>query len=295
MFSIAGCVRMNRSQLHHSFLLIRDTTSLRWRARVAKAATSAAMGGQQEGDGVFRKDSKDKGDGDDAHDGCFGTGMTWLDGVAAGAVGSSLLSYQLHSVLTKVAAVSTLALGPYAAYQKRKLRLLGGLRQQQNALRYSTNDFQLQNEVLHRKLTRLDSSVSNLEAVEQELALYAKDDTELRRLQHIVARQAEVHAAMRKCLQRQVVSDILEIVVGSDRDRDFSISAQESETMVLRMKALSGVRFNERNYRAHMAAGDRSISCVMKMIRELMMDDDDSNDIFTLSPQDLVSEKRAIM
>jgi hypothetical protein len=252
------------------------------------------MGGQKEGDGVFRKDSKDKGDGNTHDDGCFGTGMSWLDGVAAGAVGSSLLSYQLNSVLTKVAAVSTLVLGPYAAYQKRKLRLLGGLRQQQNALRHSTNDFQLQNEVLHRKLTRLDSSVSNLEAVEQELALYAKDDTELRRLQHIVARQAEVHVAMRKCLQRQVVSDILEIVVGSDRDRDFAISAQELETMVLRMKALSGVRFNERNFRAHMADGDRSISCVMKMIRQLMMDDDDSNDIFTLSPHDLVSEKRAI-
>lgn len=257
---------------------------MRWRARVAKAAVSAQVGNDES-----TKKSKEK----DAHDGCFGTGLSWLDGVAAGAVGSSLLSYQLvhhNSILTKTMSISTLLLGPYAAYQKRKLRELGSLRQQQNSLRNETNEFQVQNEVFHRKLQRLDLSVTNLESVETELSLFAKDRTELKRLKHVVERQNEVHKRMKKCLQNQVLQDILEVVVQADQDRDFQISPQELEVLALRMNGIPGVQFNERNFRALMAAGDRRISSVFSMIRTLMSDDDDSNDIFTFRPEELMTE-----
>jgi len=255
---------------------------LRWRARVAKAAVSAQVGTEES-----TKENKEK----DAHDGCFGTGLSWLDGVAAGAVGSSLLSYQLHhSILTKTMSISTLLLSPYAAYQKRKLRELGSLRQQQNSLRNETNEFQVQNEVLHRKLQRLDLSVTNLESIENELSLFAKDRTELKRLKHVVERQNEVHKRMKKCLQNQVLQDILEVVVQADQDRDFQISPQELEVLALRMNGIAGVQFNERNFRALMAAGDRRISSVFTMIRTLMSDDDDSNNIFTFRPEQLMPE-----
>lgn len=261
-------------------IILRDTTSLRWRARVAKTSVAQPS--------VVSDDKKSK-EVDTSSDGCCGTGLSWLDGVAAGAIGSSLLSVQAHSAVTKTASIATLVLGPYAAYQKRKLRLLGSLRKQQNILRATTNNFSVQNEVLHRKLARLDISVSSLEAVEHELALFASNETELNRLKHVVERQREIHAEMKKCLRKQILHDILDVVVHADRDRDFSVSPPEMEIMIVRMNALQGVQFHERLFRARMSQKDRSIGVIMRMIRNLMADDDVSNDIFTLCPQELVT------
>lgn len=226
---------------------------------------------------------------DHASDGCCRTGLSWLDGVAAVAVGSSLLSYQVRDMLvTKTAAVSTLLLGPYAAFQRRKLRDLPSIRRCQNELRREINNFHIQNEVLRRKLQRLDVAVTNLERVEQELGRFATNRTELRKLEHIVQRQTQLNQKMKKCLQTQVLQNILSVVVQGDQNQDFQVAPQELEAMILRMKSITGVEFNERNFRAIMAAGDRRISSVFSMIRTLMKDDDDSNDVFTFHPEQLV-------
>jgi hypothetical protein len=166
---------------------------------------------------------------------------------------------------------------------------LHSVRQCQNELRREINTFHIQNEVLRRKLQRLDGAVTHLERVEQELARYATNRTDLRKLEHIVQRRTQIHQDMKKCLQKQVLQDILGVVVQADRNQDFQIASQELESMILRMQSIAGVEFNERNFRAIMAAGDRRISSVFSMIRTLMKDDDDSNDVFTFHPEQLVA------
>jgi hypothetical protein len=272
----------------------RDTTSLRWRARVAKTTTATIPSADSETKDGFLKTSlsNDKEKRHIHNNGCFGTGLSWLDGMAAGAVGSSLLALQqrhLLPIVTHTAAVSTLVMGPYAAYQNRKLRAMGGLRSEHNRLRGDVNEFKVQNEVLLRRMQRLDGAVSSLESAERELSVIVKDQSELERLQRAVARRNQIMGEMKQCLVQQVLQDILAVVVRSDRDSDFQISPQELEVLVLRMKAIAGVQFNERNFRGLMAAGDRRIASVFSMIRTLMKDDDDRNDIFTFHPEDLVS------
>jgi prefoldin subunit 5 len=220
---------------------------------------------------------------------------TWLDGMAAGAVASSLLSVRIHSAWTKISSIFTFLFGPYAALQKRQLRRLGGLRKQQSQLRAEVNDFAVQNEVLQRRLHRLDETVSGLESAETELRLYAKDESQVHRLQFLVERQHQVQAEMKEYLRKQVIHDILQVVVRADRDQDFTISPRELETLVLRCNSIKGVVFHERNFRAQLAAGERSLASIMRIIREVMSDEDSSNDVFTLNPEDLIKERKEIV
>lgn len=214
----------------------------------------------------------------------------WLDGFAAGAVGSSMLAIQQHHILTRMAAGCTFLMGPYAAYQRRRLRELGGLRIQQNRLREQTNQFQQQNEELNNKLSRLENSVEHLQIVENELSKYAKDKTEVEHLQRIVHRQNEIHIKMKACLRQQILTDIMEVVVHADRDRDFDIEGPELEMLIFRMRGISGVVFHEHRFRAKVSSrGSLTLASILGMIRHLMADDDESNDIFTLKPQDLAA------
>lgn len=58
------------------------------------------------------------------------------------------------------ACYSTVALAPYAAYQKHELQKLGDMRGQQNQMRDSVNALQEQNNVLTTSLDKLDTQVT---------------------------------------------------------------------------------------------------------------------------------------
>mmetsp|Transcript_23211 Transcript_23211/g.35127 ORF Transcript_23211/g.35127 Transcript_23211/m.35127 type:complete len:268 (-) Transcript_23211:3185-3988(-) len=256
-----------------------DTTSLRWRARNAKASESEIASVR-----TFEDDTSD--DGDVERKGLLA--CSWLDGFATGAVVSSIFSIQQHNILTKIAAGSTFLIGPYAAYQRRRLRELGGIRKQQNGLREQTNQYQVQNEVLHRKLSRLDYTVANLQNVENEISLFAKDKSDIERLQQIIHRQNEINIKMKACLRQQILTDIMQVVVNADRDRDFVVEGPELEMLIFRMRSIPGVVFHEHRFRAKVSSsGALTLSSILEMIRHLMADDDESNDIFSLKPQDL--------
>jgi len=291
---ISGNVQLIRNNLSNTAdddqsieLKAMDTTSLRWRARNAKASVSeTATGRTSEDNSSTDEDIERKGL----------LACSWLDGVALGAISSSIFSIQQHYLLTKIAAGSTFLLGPYVAYQRRRLRELGGLRKQQNKLRAQTNEFQVQNEVLHRKLSTLDNAVSNLQSVENELSLYANDKSEVERLQRIVKRQNELSAKMKACLRQQILTDIMEVVVNADRDRDLDIEGPELEMLIMRMRSISGVIFHERRFRSYVSStGALSLSAVLGLVRHLMADDDESNDIFTLKPQDLAKNQAKLV
>jgi hypothetical protein len=274
---------MSYGSLTQRFLLVavasaldRDTTSLRWRARVAKAAASQET-----------KDTADDGDHTKARS--RRRWFQWQDGLAAAAVASSLLSLQFcpHSPLVTVASVLTILLAPLMSFQSRKLKGRN-FRVIANELRQEINYCHVEQERLYRTLARLDSRMDQVHAVEKELRKY--DPSQVNKLTRIVQEQAAIHKRTNRILQQRVIQTIMKVVVLADLDQDGHVGPREMEGLMLKLQNLPGVRLDEYKFRAKMAAGDRSLRTVMEIMRDL-----DDSDVFQFRPEELSQQANLLL
>uniref|UniRef100_A0A7S2GX79 Uncharacterized protein n=1 Tax=Helicotheca tamesis TaxID=374047 RepID=A0A7S2GX79_9STRA len=193
-----------------------------------------------------------------------------LDTVALAGIGTSAATMALTSGATaKAASGLTIAFSPYAAYQKRQVNEVGTLRDQNNRLRENVNGMMQENDKLKANVDRLEGSVTELEDVEKDLAKLANTDN-LDRLVEVVKETKRVTANIKKALEADVMFQVMEVLMKSDQNRDFIIGPKEINMMILRMKMVSGVKFNEKNFRAKVAAeGNMSLTSIMDLFRDL--------------------------
>ena len=196
-------------------------------------------------------------------------------------VGSSLLSLQFlsHSPLVRMASILTLVLGPIVAIQARTLHR-GGIRIITNELRQEINYCQIEQERLHRSLLRLDHTMEQLQAMEQEISRYSRDPVILRKLVRLVQEQSLIQQKMNKTLQQQVIQTIMKGVVQSNRDNNDHLGPCEVDALILQLQQLPGISMNEIIFREKMTTGDQSLQTVMNLMRHL-----DDNDILQMTPK----------
>mmetsp|Transcript_63742 Transcript_63742/g.94661 ORF Transcript_63742/g.94661 Transcript_63742/m.94661 type:complete len:88 (-) Transcript_63742:206-469(-) len=77
---------------------------------------------------------------------------------------------------------------------------------------------------------------------------------------------------------------VMRVLMDSDRNQDFVIGPNEIMMMILRMRNVNGVKFNEKNFRERVASeGSMSLTEIMDLFRDLEDDDiDEENAIFTM-------------
>jgi uncharacterized membrane protein required for colicin V production len=85
------------------------------------------------------------------------------------------------------------------------------------------------------------------------------------------------------------------VVVQADADRDFCIGKSEMEVLILRLKMIQGIEFDEANFRKAVsmdAEGIIHLSEIMKVLRNLMDDSvAEEDNIFHLKPETLLEKK----
>lgn len=279
-----------------------ETTSLRWRAAASKTAVNYHTLQDQVQTNQTTDDKKDestkKGGGGGGGEGrlCCGTFNYCLDGVAATAVASSILSWKAsNNVLVKIASSTTFFFGPYVAYQRRKLQTLGELRTAQNELRSRVNCLQVEQEQFQRTLSTLDHKVVHLESVEKELhgGITGNSSTNVSRLVQMIQEQEEINKGLMQVLKLQVLQTILSVLLQSDSDGDFHIGAKEVQLLIVRLKMMDGVEFNETQFRALLKT-NASLSAVMKIIRSLLTSQQQQLEetVFTLHPEQMTALQR---
>lgn len=218
---------------------------------------------------------------------CCGT--TVLDGVAATAVASSMVTWISSSnIIVKLASGCTFVFGPLASWNQRKLKHFGSLRNHHNHLRAEVNYLHQEQERLQRSLVRLDTNVLQMERVEQELNYIAGSPQQVHRLLQVIQEQDEVNDLIKENLKKSVLQNILTVVVKSDVDQNFCIHAKELEMLIVRLNMMKGVNFHEEKFRELVGTNSQSLSAIMKLIRSLLQDDDES--VFALRPEDLLKE-----
>lgn len=139
-------------------------------------------------------------------------------------------------------------------------------------------------------------SIYRLEGVEEELLGIAEAaQTNVNRLVEINNEYRELNAKIKKNLERSVVQQVLTVVVQSDANKDFTIGKQELEMLVMRLKMIKGIEFDEANFRKAVsmdADGVVHLAETMAVLRNLMDDSvAEEDNIFHLKPETLLDEQ----
>ena len=204
------------------------------------------------------------------------------------------------SYIVDVACVCLYVVAPIAVIQKVKLSKLGSLRTQQNKLRNNVNDFSAENSRLSSNVEMLNVEVLDLKTVSSDLAaITKKSGGQTDRIVEIVKENGQIQSKIKRHLETQVMQSVLNAVLASDTDEDFSISVNEIARMKLRLKNIPGIKFDEKNFDAMYAnkVGEKELQMndIMKMFRNLKEDIPEQENIFHIDTKQLAPKKRSIL
>lgn len=134
-----------------------------------------------------------------------------------------------------------------------------------------------------------------LEGVEEELVDIAEAaQTNVNRLVEMNAEFKELNQKIKKNLETTVVQQVVSVVVQADANRDFTIGKAELEMLVMRLKLIKGIEFDETNFRKAVsldADGVIHLAEIMAVLRNLLDDNvAEEDNIFHLKPETLLDK-----
>ena len=82
----------------------------------------------------------------------------------------------------------------------------------------------------------------------------------------------EILNKMQSNLKANVLQNLLQVVIRSDKDENLTIEEHEIGDLINRIKGINGVEVNEARFRDAITSSGGSLQCVMDIIRNLMDD-----------------------
>jgi len=87
-----------------------------------------------------------------------------------------------------------------------------------------------------------------------------------------VKENREILNKMQSNLKANVLQNLLQVVIRSDKDENLTIEEHEIGDLINRIKGINGVEVNEVRFRDAITNSGGSLQCVMDIIRNLMDD-----------------------
>jgi len=191
------------------------------------------------------------------------------------------------------AMVFPLVFAPYAGLQRRILSANDGLRNILNKLRTQANDLSYQNDILKGEVEKVGQQVDKLKGVESTLSdIASSQNTDVKKLVNLVNENKKIVVGMKEMLEGEALADLMEVILISDRDEDFKIDPEEVNSLILRLRNLNGVDFNEDEFRKILETQELDINFVMLLVKD-MIDDTSESKVMKVNVDKMISEKRA--
>ena len=157
------------------------------------------------------------------------------------------------------------------------------LRKVQNDLRHKVNDFARENLELKNNNARLEGELVPLKESQVQLEKIAsKNGSDVTKLRALVKDNQTTLDAMNATLQEDVIQDLMEAVLESERSEDGTFDDQELKRLLLRLKGLPSIQVNEEKFMKR-AQLHRSISDVFVLIKTVADDTPDEERVFTIT------------
>eukprot|EP00549_Striatella_unipunctata_P004934 CAMPEP_0118723250 /NCGR_PEP_ID=MMETSP0800-20121206/31899_1 /TAXON_ID=210618 ORGANISM="Striatella unipunctata, Strain CCMP2910" /NCGR_SAMPLE_ID=MMETSP0800 /ASSEMBLY_ACC=CAM_ASM_000638 /LENGTH=274 /DNA_ID=CAMNT_0006631655 /DNA_START=59 /DNA_END=883 /DNA_ORIENTATION=+ len=166
-----------------------------------------------------------------------------------------------------------------------------------NELREHVNTLQIENNKLSSSIDDLESNVDALEEVEKNLRSLCNTDN-LDRLKYVIKENGRVQKQIKEHLEAEVMQSVLTTVMRSDRDGNFTISGNEMKYLLMRMRNMPNVEFEEEVFKAqlekaHPNAEGVKLADLMELFRNMLdKDKPQEESVFKIDPQKVVDEKR---
>lgn len=195
-------------------------------------------------------------------------------GIAATSVATAAAAMILQPVNIVFAAGGlSCAIGPYAYWQQRRLTDVVALQETHKALSEQVDRLGRENKRLHETVMDLGETVDRLEDVEQALDVLTQTQGQsIEAFEEQVADNREILNKMQSNLKANVLQNLLQVVIRSDKDENMTIEEHEIGDLVNRIKGINGVEVNEPRFRNAITSSGGSLQCVMDIIRNLMDD-----------------------
>lgn len=204
------------------------------------------------------------------------TPMELLSGAFAGlSVGTSVTAMVMApSTVVFVAGAMSSVIGPYAYYQQTKLTDILALKQTHEAVKREVDRLSEENIRLNQTVIELSDTIDRLEDVEQALDVITQTQGQsVEAFAEQVKENRDILGQMQKNLRANVLQNLLQVVIRSDRDDNMQIEFDEIDPLITRIKKINGVEVREDKFREMMTTSGGSLSNVMDIIKNLMSED----------------------
>lgn len=239
----------------------------------SSTASSASIGSEESSQ--RRGKSKVSSDGQPLRPIAGNTPMeVFAGGIAGVSVASAVAAMILQPVNVVFAAGGlSCAIGPYAYWQQRRLTDVVALQETHKALSEEVNRLGKTNERLHETVMDLTETVDRLEDVEQALDVITQTQGQsIAAFEEQVESNRDVLSKMQSNLKANVLQNLLQVVIRSDKDENMTIEEHEIGDLIDRIKGINGVEVNETRFRDAITSSGGSLQSVMEIIRNLMDD-----------------------
>ena len=105
------------------------------------------------------------------------------------------------------------------------------------------------------------------------------------RLVSIIKENGELQKKVKRNLEASVMQSLLDIVLVSDMNEDFSLTAKELRRLETRFNAIPGIQFDKKNWKAFVGGkSELNMADIMKLIHNLRDNIPEKQNIFHLRP-----------
>ncbi|CAJ1934719.1 unnamed protein product [Cylindrotheca closterium] len=220
--------------------------------------------------------------------------------VALGVVGVAGVVMIISALfIVDVSSALIIGIGFLAVWQKGKLARLGGVRGNINKLRAMVNEMTLENDKLTASNDKFQLENDKLSYVTRDIeSLATTMGIGVDRLNSSIEEFDAITKEMNHCLEQQVMQQVMDIVLKTDRNQDFHIKEpRELKRLEQRLSNMPNVEFHEENFRRITRYDDEDapgikVGDIMAMFRNLKDPSVDPKDnIFILRPDEEIRKQ----
>lgn len=159
---------------------------------------------------------------------------------------------------------------PAVMVKERQLTKEDTFRTALNGIREEQGRLTQENDILSAEIDDLQSEVDRMNDIEMALReLSETQGSQLSQLMDLIEENKEINEGMRSVLKSKAAEEVISLVLDIDNDGSFTIQDKEIDRLIIGMKLMDGVSFDEEIFRDNLAECGGSVDEVIAMIKNM--------------------------
>lgn len=160
---------------------------------------------------------------------------------------------------------------PVVVYKERQLTKEDTFRNALNGIREEQGRLTEQNDILSAEIDDLQSEVDRMKDVEMALReLSETQGSQLDELMDLINENKKINEGLRDTLKSKALEEVIGLVLDIDNDGSFTIQDREIDRLIIGMKLIEGIAFEDNMFRQEVMACDGNVDEVILMIKTMI-------------------------